>query len=107
MVPAFSCMLMSLMRRWNVVLVLLLALSVAGQPSIHQHPLIPDGHDGGPAARVSLPCAICVTSTARVLVETPSILAPAPIIHELPTSSTPVRSIEHASAVPSRAPPVA
>ena len=100
-------MLMSRMRRGNVVLLLLLALSVAGQPYVHQHPLIPETHGNGAASPVSLPCAICVTSTARVLVEVPRTIAPAATSQELVPSRTVIRLAAVASALPARAPPAA
>lgn len=100
-------MLMSLMRRGNVVLLLVLAVFLAGQPYVHQHPLILEGHDNGSASPVSLPCVVCVTSTASVLVEVPRILAPVPTSETVSATPSPARPTELTRQLPSRAPPTA
>lgn len=61
------------MRRWNIVLLLVLAIAVASQPILHNHPLIPGSGPERPSISSSqtLPCAVCAVSKGRAIVERP------------------------------------
>ena len=88
------------MRRWNALLVLLVALTIGVQPFLHNHPAIPDN---SPA----LPCATCATTTGGVVVAVPDLTVPLPTFAEVLGGGTQEADSEPVLAVPSRAPPAA
>ena len=100
MSPAFRCMLMLPMRRWNALLVLLVALTIGIQPFLHNHPAIPDSSP-------SFPCATCAATTGGVVVTGPEITTPIPAVAEIPGGDTQEADSEPVLAIPSRAPPAA
>jgi hypothetical protein len=100
-------MLMTRIGRWNQVLVVVLAIAIAGLPLIHKHPVIPGGDDLSLSAAVTIPCAVCATTNARVIVAVPQISAPAPTVRHLVALPLAVPSIHPAAPLASRAPPSA
>ena len=100
-------MLMTRMRRSNQVLVLVLAIAFAAVPLIHQHPAIPGGDDLSLSAALTIPCAVCATTNARVIVAVPQISAPAPAVQRLVALPLAAPSIHSAAPLASRAPPSA
>jgi hypothetical protein len=93
-------MLMPPMRRWNAILVLLVALTIGAQPFLHNHPAIPDNTP-------SFPCATCATTTGGVVIDLPDLAVPLPVFADLAGGDTQESDSEPVLAVPSRAPPAA
>lgn len=91
-----------LMHRLRVAAVVLLAVLLAAQLTLHNHSLIPEG-GGGPA----LACSVCAFGADRSALDTPAILAVLVLIGLLFVEL----EAAVASAVPiartGRAPPVA
>jgi hypothetical protein len=86
------------------VFTVLVALLLAGQPLLHNHPL----DSGGDAAKTSSAssCAVCATGVGRLPSTTPSVAAPLAVLYTLATPAlAPVVTIA-SLARSSRAPPV-
>ena len=89
------------MRRWNVVLVLVVAALLAVQPVLHNHSAIPDGPSASSA------CATCSVSAGAPLPDAPQVAASVPVAVASVTSEPAVPATERVSSLPSRAPPAA
>jgi hypothetical protein len=100
-------MLMRPMRRPGLVTVILLAIAIAGVPILHNHPVIPGGDHPSVSAALTLPCAVCATTNARVTVAGPRISAPVPAPEVLAPMPVTAESVPLAAALSSRAPPSA
>ena len=102
-------MLMSRMRRWNVILVLVASIAIATQPITHNHSLIPDGVDDGRGAITtsSLQCAFCATQNARTTVVVAQFATPLPSATDYSEPVAPVVARELSGKISSRAPPAA
>src|SRR5687767_9712023 len=100
-------MLMTRMPHWNQMLVLVLAIAIAAVPLIHQHPVIPGGDGPSLSAALTIPCAVCATTNARVTVDVPHLSAPAPAVPHLIAVPLAVPSVHPSAPLASRAPPSA
>ena len=82
----------------------LVALLLAVQPLLHNHPL----DAGGDSAKTSpaSSCAVCATGTARLPSTTPSVAAPLAVLYTLATPALPQVASVASFARSSRAPPV-
>jgi hypothetical protein len=86
------------MRRAVFGFVLLIAVSIAGEPLLHTHPL---------SQTSPVPCAVCVSAVGRITAPAPAAVAPLIVVF-LVTTVVPTTFVSH-SAAPraSRAPPAA
>lgn len=88
------------MRRWNAILVLLVALTIGAQPFLHNHPAIPHSSP-------SFPCATCATTAGGSALTLPDLAVPVPAVAEVLGGDPLEADSEPVLAVPSRAPPAA
>lgn len=100
---------MRVTRRWTAVLMLLLATAVAGQPILHNHPLIPGPGPEQPSlsSAQGLSCAICAVSKGQTTVEPPVVNAAVQVVRELAVAPAVIPSSAVRSTLSSRAPPMA
>jgi hypothetical protein len=84
------------------VFVVLVALLLAAQPLLHNHPL-----DAGDSAKTSSAssCAVCATGAGRLPSTTPSVAAPLAVLYTLVAPSVPAVAAVAPFARSSRAPP--
>lgn len=94
------------MVRLKLILLVVLTMAFAVEPTLHNHPLIPAAGDSA-VAPLSASCPACTVSSARFALAAPSVEAPRTVAYTLVAAaeSAPARS----SALPraSRAPPAA
>ncbi|HEV7571126.1 MAG TPA: DUF2946 family protein [Thermoanaerobaculia bacterium] len=85
------------------VFVVLVALLLAAQPLLHNHPL-----DSGDSAKTSsaTSCAVCATGAGRLPSATPSVAAPLTVLYTLATPALPEVATVASFARSSRAPPI-
>jgi hypothetical protein len=81
------------------VFVVLVALLLAAQPLLHNHPL-----DSGANSSASS-CAVCATGTGRLPSASPSVTAPLTILYTLATPAMPQVAAVATFARSSRGPP--
>jgi hypothetical protein len=101
-------MLMSRMRRCNMVVMVVAILALATQPILHNHSLIPDGiGEGGSLSPSTIQCAFCATNKARATVSAPDVSTPLAIPAEFVDPTAPAFTVEAFGSISSRAPPAA
>lgn len=101
-------MLMTSMRRWNMIVVVIATIAFATLPILHNHSLIPDGiGDGGSLSASTIQCAFCATSNARTTVASPQLSTPLSAAAEFVDLTAPVAVVELCGGVSWRAPPAA
>ena len=101
-------MLMTSLRRFNLMVVLIATIALATQPILHNHSLIPKGiGDGGSLSASTIQCAFCATSSARTIVAAPQLATPLAIAAEFVDGTAPAVAIEPFGQISSRAPPAA
>lgn len=87
------------------VLIILIALTFAIAPVLHNHPLVQRGH-GGTAEASSL-CATCAAGAAQEASLAPIVGIPAVVLYRLAVVTIERPSADTSLASPSRAPPAA
>lgn len=83
--------------------IVLVALLLAAEPLLHNHPL----QAGSPGASERGPCAVCATGVGRLPIVTASVAAPQAIVYTYATIAIPVVTADDPLPLPSRAPPAA
>ncbi|MCU1350313.1 MAG: hypothetical protein JWO56_3343 [Acidobacteria bacterium] len=94
------------LTRLKLVLLVVLTMAFAVEPTLHNHPLIPAAGDAA-VSPLANSCPACTVSTARLALTAPAVTAPTVVAYVLPalTEAAPAKP----SALPraSRAPPTA
>ncbi|HVR41752.1 MAG TPA: hypothetical protein VMU84_21825 [Thermoanaerobaculia bacterium] len=95
------------MRRLMLAALLLAAATVAVQPILHQHSLIPAGEDehGVLSPAAALVCTICAIGADRVVLTAPAVVAPLLVAFAFVSILPALISREAQIALASRAPP--
>jgi hypothetical protein len=91
--------------RWLHVFAVLVALLLAAQPLLHNHPL--DGSGDVAKTSSASSCAVCATGIGRLPSTTPSIAAPIVVLYTLATPPLGAVVAILSFARCSRAPPIA
>jgi hypothetical protein len=91
--------------RWLHVFAVLVALLLAAQPLLHNHPL--DGSGDVAKTTSASSCAVCATGIGRLPSTTPSVAAPLVVIYTLATPYIDAVVAVASLTRSSRAPPVA
>jgi hypothetical protein len=102
----FRCMLMAVMRRWNLTVVLIATIALATLPILHNHSLIPHGIGGSPSTS-TIQCAFCATTCARTTVAAPQLATPLAMAAEFVALTAPAVGVVFSGELSSRAPPAA
>jgi hypothetical protein len=101
-------MLMTRMRRWNLIVVLIATIALASKPILHNHSLIPGGIGaGGSLSASTIQCAFCATNCARTTVAAPHLATPPAVAAEFVDLTAPAVAVELCGELSSRAPPAA
>jgi hypothetical protein len=82
------------------VFVVLVALLLAAQPLLHNHPLDTTNASSNSA------CAVCATGAGRLPSASPSVAAPLAVLYTLTTPALPEVAVVASFARSSRAPPL-
>ncbi|HEV7425884.1 MAG TPA: hypothetical protein VGQ46_05915 [Thermoanaerobaculia bacterium] len=86
------------------IFVVLVALLLAAQPLLHNHPL--DSGDDAAKTSSASSCAVCATGIGRLPSATPSVAAPLAVLYILITPALPQVAAVASCARSSRAPPI-
>ena len=97
---------MPVMVRLKLVLLVVLTMAFAIEPTLHNHPLIPSTGDAALSSLVQS-CPACTVSTARFALAAPVIEAPRTVAYTLLEAAESTPATQAALPRASRAPPAA
>jgi hypothetical protein len=98
--------LMHGMVRLKLILLVVLTMAFAVEPTLHNHPLIPVAGDAA-VAPLSSSCPACTVSTARFALAAPVVEAPQTVAYTLTAAAEIAPGTQSALPRAARAPPTA